>query len=125
MLGGRRRHRLAAPPPDLAAGLLQQLTELAVEGLQRVLPLPPRVCLAWARARATGQDPLADHGLRRTWSYDSDATWARFYPRGKLPWQARIEGQPWAQPGEPTELGSPAALVWAPIVRADSWRHST
>lgn len=120
VLGGRRRHRLAAPPPDLAAGLLRQLTELAVEGLQRVLPLPPRVCLAWARARATGQDPLADHGLRRTWSYDSDATWARFYPRGKLPWQARIEGQPWAQPGEPTELGSLAALVWAPIVRADS-----
>lgn len=120
VLGGRRRHRLVAPPPDLARRLLGQVAELAVEALQRVLPIPPRLGLLWARARAAGQDPLADKGLRTTWGYDCDDTWARFYPRGSLPWQPLVEGQRWSMPGEPTELGSLAATVWAPIARADS-----
>ena len=120
LVGGRRRHRLVAPPVDLARHLLGQVCDLAVEGLQRVLPLPPRVGLLWAEARASGQDPLAHSGLRTQWSYDRDATWERFYPRGTQPWQAHVDGQPWAQPGEATELGSLSAAVWVPIVRAAS-----
>lgn len=120
VLGGRRRHRLAAPPPDVARHLLGQAVDLAVEGLQRVLPLPPRVGLQWARSRAAGQDPVADKGLRTTWGYDRDATWSRFYAPGALPWSARVSGQPWARPGEPTELGSLAAILWAPLVKADT-----
>ena len=120
VVGGKRTHRLVAPPPDVARGLLATAADLAVEGLQRVLPIPPRVGQQWARARALRQEPQADKGLRTTWSYDSDDTWARFFPQGRLPWQERIDGEPWAQPGEPTVLGSLAALLWAPIVRADT-----
>lgn len=120
VVGGRRRHRLGAPSPLVAGDLLGQLAGLAIEGLQRVLPLPPRVCSLWASARATGQEPLADPGLRNAWRNEADALWQRFYPRGTDPWQARVGGQAWARPGEPSELGSLAAVVWAPIVRAES-----
>lgn len=120
VVGGRHRHRLVAPPPDHAAHLLGQVVDLSVEGMQRVLPLPPRLAHRWAKARAAGQDPLADRALQRHWGYETDAVWAAFYPPGTPPWHARVTDQPWAQRGEPTELGSLAAVVWAPIVRADS-----
>ena len=119
VLGGRRRHRLAAPEPDAAVTLLARLCDLAIEGQTRVLPLPPRVGRLWAQVRATGHDPLADRRLATHWSYDQDATWRQFFDRGAKPWLPRTAGEPWAHPPEPTQLGSLAAHVWGPIVRAE------
>lgn len=120
VVGDKQRYRLVAPPPEHAAHLLGQVADLAIEGVQRVLPMPPKLALAWARQRAAGQDPASDRGLPRTWRFERDDVWTKFYPPSNPPWQARVKGQPWAQRGEPTELGSLAAIVWAPIVRADA-----
>ena len=45
--------------------------------------------------------------------------WEAVLGVGVRPWDALCDGEPWAQRGEKTLLGSLAALVWAPIVKAE------
>ncbi len=120
LIGGRKRVRLAAPDPDTARALLGCLVALAVEGLHRVLPLPPRVGHLWAQCRARNADPQADRMLATLWSWDEDRVWKDVLGDGGRPWDQRSAGDPWAQRGEPTLLGSLAHLVWRPIVRAEA-----
>lgn len=120
LLGGRRRTRLAAPDPDTARTLLAGLLALATDGLQRVLPLPPWVGQLWAQCRARNIDPQSDRSLRLRWGWDSDRTWRAVLGPDARPWDLRSAGDPWAQRGEPTLLGSLAHLVWTPIVRAEA-----
>lgn len=120
LFGGGRRARLTPLDPDAARRALSTLADLALDGRRTVLPLPPRVAHRWAEARAQNADPLADRGLSTLWRWDRDAVWNAVLPVGVRPWDARCEGQPWAQRGEPTQLGSLAALVWGPIVRAEA-----
>lgn len=119
LFGGGRRARLTAPDPDTARAQLGALVALSVEGLQRVLPITPRVGQLWAQCRARNADPVADRRLLTRWKYDNDAVWQRVLPRGVDPWDAPAEGDPWAQRGERSLLGSLAQVVWAPIVRAE------
>lgn len=119
ILGGGRRLRLSAPDPDRARSVLSGLATLAVDGRERVLPVPPRVSRLWAECRARNADPLADRSLRKTWDYDRDETWDAVLGAGTKPWEETADGTPWAQRGERSLLGSLAALVWRPIVEAD------
>lgn len=119
VIGGKKRHMLAGVAPKTAEALLTDLVELSAQGLQSVLPMPPRVAHTWVMARLSGRDPLSGWELGRSWQYDSDETWRKFYPTDRKPWDQKVAGEPWAQPGEPTALGSLAALVWSPIVRAE------
>lgn len=119
LIGHKRVHQLTGVEPETARRLLSQLLSLAVEGLQRVLPMPPQVSQGWVKERLAGRDPLAWRSLEYTWKSDSDDVWARVLPRGSKPWGIDVQGEPWAQPGEPTLLGSLAAAVWGPIVRAE------
>lgn len=120
LFGGPRRVRLAAPEPDAARVLLACLVALAVDGLQRVLPVPPRVSHLWAQCRARNSDPQGDRGLRTRWSWEADRAWTAVLGPHATPWEQRSAGDPWAQRGEPTLLGSLAHLVWTPIVRAEA-----
>jgi len=119
MLGGGHRTRLAAPDPEQALDLLSGLVDLAIEGRCRVLPMPPQVARRWAECRARDTDPRSDRGLEQKWRWDRDAVWEAVLGVGVRPWDALCDGEPWAQRGEKTLLGSLAALVWAPIVKAE------
>jgi len=119
LFGGGRRKRLSAPDPDVARSVLSTLTYLAVEGQSRVLPLPPRVAQLWAECRARNTDPMADRNRDRFWSWDRDQVWDAVLPAGARPWDELVDGEPWAQRGERTVLGSLAQLIWRPIVRAE------
>nr|NLI49093.1 hypothetical protein [Propionibacterium sp.] len=120
LLGARKRTRLAAPEPDAARVLLGTLVALAADGLQRVLPLPPWVGYLWAQCRARNTDPQSDRNLRQRWDWDCDRIWRAVLGPDARPWDQRADGDPWAQRGEPTLLGSLAQLVWAPVVRAEA-----
>ena len=93
-----------------------------VLGLEEVLPMPARVCEFWARARREGRDPFEGYDLRDAWRNETtyDDVWRNFFPRGTDPWGASVTGEPWAQRGEKTRLGSLAMLVWAPILEAQA-----
>lgn len=119
LFGGGRRVRLAAPEPEAARAVLDDLVSLAAEGRRRLLPLPPRVGQLWAQCRARNAEPQADRGLDQRWRWERDAAWKALLPAGAKPWDDRCAGEPWAQRGEPTLLGSLAALVWRPIVGAE------
>jgi exodeoxyribonuclease V gamma subunit len=119
LFGGGRRKRLTAPEPDAARALLSTLVYLAVEGQSRVLPMPPRVSQLWAECRARNTDPMADRNRDRFWGWERDQVWDAVLPSGARPWDDLVDGEPWAQRGEKTTLGSLAGLVWRPIVRAE------
>ena len=119
LLGGGRRRRLTAPGPDAARESLAELVALAVHGRERILPLPPRVGRLWAESRARNGDPLADRDLNKQWSWDRDAVWDAVLPSGRKPWDEPASGSPWSRAGEKSLLGSLAAVVWRPIVRAE------
>lgn len=119
ILVGRAGHeRLSAPPPKIAQGILAALVDLAGDGLQEVLPLPPRVGHRWAQDRARGRDPLADsRGLVEAWKRDKDNVWGRYFPVRK-PWErARTDEGRWGHPEESTSVGALAWIVWEPLVR--------
>lgn len=119
VIGHKRRLRLQAPDPDRARLLLGDLVALAVEGRDRVWPLPPRVSKLWAENRARNADPQADRSLNRTWEWDRDDTWRAVLSPGAKPWDEPAEGSPWARRGERTLLGSLADVIWRPIVGAE------
>ncbi|WP_040160361.1 exodeoxyribonuclease V subunit gamma [Nigerium massiliense] len=118
----RGAQTLAVPDAATARRHLATIVALAVEGLQTVLPAPARVAEFWALCRRQHRDPHAGYDLRDAWDAESqyDAVWPRFYGRGHEPWSERVTDEPWAQPGEPTKLGSLAALLWDPIVGAQA-----
>ena len=70
------------------------------------------------RDRRNG-DPLADRDLNKQWSWDRDAVWDAVLPSGRKPWDEPASGSPWSRAGEKSLLGSLAAVVWRPIVRAE------
>mgnify|MGYP000851854324 CR=1 FL=1 len=119
LFGGGRRKRLSAPEPDVARAQLSTLAYLAIEGQSRILPMPPRVSQLWAECRARNTDPMADRNRDRFWGWDRDQVWDAVLPPGSKPWDEIVDGEPWAQRGERTVLGSLAELVWRPIVRAE------
>ena len=116
--GNSGRRTLAGVDPTTAIQLLTRLVNLAIDGMERVLPMPPRVSRAWAVARASNQDPITER-LGWTWREEADEVWRLFLPGDANPWDARVTDEIWGQPGEPTVLGSLAALVWDPIVRSE------
>lgn len=111
---------LSGPPVELARGLLADLVTLAHDATEQVLPLPPRVAEQWARFRAHRRDPISETPmLEKLWKFDRDDVWRKWYGVHEAPWRrGSSQGHPWAVPGEPTLLGSLAARVWAPIVKA-------
>ena len=109
--GNSGRRTLAGVDPTTAIQLLTRLVNLAIDGMERVLPMPPRVSRAWAVARASNQDPITER-LGWTWREEADEVWRLFLPGDANPWDARVTDEIWGQPGEPTVLGSLAALVW-------------
>ncbi len=120
VVGPKSRRTLTVADPARARDHLADLVGLATEGLQRILLMPPRTCEVWAQARLRGQDPLADRRLEHRWAFDNDALWRRYVPRGTKPWDVRLTGdEPWARPGETTQLGALASIVWTPIVGAE------
>ncbi len=122
LIDTRSRHTLEVASPDSALEQLTTLGQLAVLGLEEVLPMPARVCEFWARARREGRDPFEGYDLRDAWRNETtyDDVWRHFFPRGTDPWGASVTGEPWAQRGEKTRLGSLAMLVWAPILEAQA-----
>lgn len=122
LFGSRSQQRLTAPDPEQAAHLLAGLVDVALDGRRSPLPMPLATTHLWATERARGRDPeAAIWQLRGAWHNDRDPAWDAVWHGD--PWDAPITGQPWAQPGEPTQLGSLAALVWAPILRAEQGGH--
>lgn len=122
LFGSRSQQRLTAPDPEEAARLLSDLVAVALDGRCRPLPMPLATSHLWATERARGRDPQASRwSLVAAWENDRDAAWKAVWHGD--PWDAPICGEPWAQPGEPTQLGSLAALVWAPILLAEQGGH--
>jgi len=119
VVGDRRKAVLHGPGPDAAADLLATIVDLAAEGLCEVLPMPPQTSWAWASAASRGRDPLEGDAVPRAWERDVDDVWRRLFPGERKPWAALLQGEPWAQRGERTRLGSLARLVWWPIVEAE------
>ena len=119
VVGHRRKAVLRGPEPTVAARLLGTVVDLAAEGLCEVLPMPPETSWEWASLAGRGRDPLAADAVHRAWGRDNDEVWRRALPGGGPPWSTQLAGEPWAQPGERTRLGSLARLVWWPIVEAE------
>ncbi len=112
------RRQLAGVEPGTATQLLTRLVNLSIEGMERVLPMPPKISHTWARSRIENRDPLTA-GIVWDWRYEADQAWRLFFPDNADPWEQLVTDENWAQPNEPTVMGSLAALVWDPIVRAE------
>lgn len=119
VVGNRRKAVLRGPDPGVAARHLTTIVDLAAEGLCEVLPLPPETSWAWAASAVRGHDPLDGDAVTRAWQREEDEVWRRVLPDGRPPWAALVGGEPWAQRGERTRLGSLARLVWWPVVEAE------
>ena len=119
VVGRASRARLASPSPDEAAAVLRTLLAVHAAGLNRALPLPPRVAEAIAIARAERADPF-DPRLRRLddpWRFDSDASWKLFYPDLAALREPRYEGQPdLPASGEACLAAALARAVWDPLL---------
>lgn len=106
---------LIAPSPGLAQHYLGQLAHLTVEGMERILPVPPNTAQRWLEHRKRQADPA--EGLGFTWRYENDVVWKSVLG-GRDPWQALCTTERWAVAGEPTLLGSLASIIWAPVGEA-------
>ena len=121
VVGAKTRIRLVPPDPEVAQRHLATLLGLAEEGLQRILPLPAETGHTWASRAHQGADPTEGWDLTNAWGCDSDhdTVWPLVFPKPRRPWTATTTDEPWAQPGERSQLGSLARLVWLPLVRAE------
>lgn len=119
VVGRASRARLGAPQPDEAAAALRVLLTIQAAGLNRVLPLPPRVAEAIAIARAERQDPF-DPKVKRLdepWRMDSDAAWELFFPDLAALLAERHEGWPALDgTGERSLAAVLARAVWDPLL---------
>lgn len=123
VIGKRRRTRLVAPPSEVAADLLARYLQLYALGLSRPLPALPRLNAEWAAHRVSARDPRSGYaakGLRRTWDWESDVHWNRFFSYPEL-LELPVEGWtiPGADPAESTLVGAVATAIWAPLLAAE------
>ena len=116
---------LDAPPPEAATRALAELVALYRAGLDRPLPLTPRVGEAVAEARAMGQDPF-DRDIRRLdrpWEFDSDATWLMFYPTLDALTGVPNDGPiTFGHPEEPRLVTALSRTLWDPLLAQEATR---
>jgi exodeoxyribonuclease V gamma subunit len=123
VVGRGRRTRLVAPPAAVATDLLARYLQLYALGLSRPLPAMPRLNAEWASHRASARDPRSGYaakGLRRTWDWESDLYWNKFFSYPEL---LELPAAGWAIPGaDPTEstlVGALASSIWGPLLQAE------
>jgi exodeoxyribonuclease V gamma subunit len=125
---------LGPVPPATARRALADLVALRDLGLQTPLPLPVGAGEVYARLRAAGRDADAAGGAAsRCWSSgwqhdgeDADPAhvlvWGEAAPWSALSAWAAPAGSLPGEPGEPTDLGRVARVVWQPLLDAESRR---
>lgn len=123
VVGKRRRARLVAPTQEVATDLLARYLQLYVLGLSRPIPALPRLNAEWASHRISGRDPRSGYpakGLRRTWDWESDVHWTRFFRYPEL-LELPVTGWaiPGADPGESTLVGALSTAIWTPLLDAE------
>lgn len=123
VVGRGRRTRLLAPPAAAATELLTRYLRLYSLGLSRPLPAMPRLNAEWANHRASARDPRSGYaakGLRRTWDWESDLYWNRFFTYPELLELPAEDGAiPGADPTETTLVGALASSIWGPLLHAE------
>ena len=123
VIGKRRRTRLVAPPSEVATDLLARYLQLYALGLSQPLPALPRLNAEWAAHRVSARDPRSGYaakGLRRTWDWESDVHWNRFFHYPEL-LELPVDGWtiPGADPAESSLVGAVATAIWAPLLDAE------
>jgi exodeoxyribonuclease V gamma subunit len=114
------RSVLAAPDPEAALHLLEQLATIYRYGCSHPIPALPRLNAEWAHLRNIQQNPLSqDKILADRWDKDADENWRAFfaYP-GVL--DLPVPGDfPLPAGSEPSFVGALAQLIWQPLLAAE------
>lgn len=117
-----RREFLGRPDVD-AVELLRDLVAIYDAGRSEPVPLPLKTSYAWAQARYSGDDPVAESSRRwRSSGFPGDdqqpahaRAWGSGAPLSHLMQPVRPGEE---HPGEDNRLGAYAARLWLPMLRA-------
>jgi len=121
--GTQPRREFLGRPDVEAVELLRDLVVIYDAGRSEPVPLPLKTSYAWAQARYSGDDPVAESSRRwRSGGFPGDdqqpahaRAWGSGAPLSHLMQPVRPGEE---HPGEDTRLGAYAARLWLPMLRA-------
>ncbi len=121
--GTQPRREFLGRPDVEAVELLRDLVAIYDAGRSEPVPLPLKTSYAWAQARYSGDDPVAESSRRwRSGGFPGDdqqpahaRAWGSGAPLSHLMQPVRPGEE---HPGEDNRLGAYAARLWLPMLRA-------